>query len=103
VQITHDGTVKRGHLIAQGGPDAALFTDGVNVHFTEGTSDAPELAEVSALGGETAKIPVSFGQPGYHDFKVEHHVGSRRIRVRHRTSSACQRRKRNRGAMGSSG
>jgi Tol biopolymer transport system component/DNA-binding winged helix-turn-helix (wHTH) protein len=63
VQITHDGKIKRGHHITMGGPDAALFTDGVNVYFTEGASDAPELAEVSALGGETAKIPVTFGQP----------------------------------------
>ncbi len=63
VQITHDGRVKRGHLITMGGPDAALFTDGVNVYFTEGASDAPELAEVSALGGDTVTIPVSFGQP----------------------------------------
>jgi DNA-binding winged helix-turn-helix (wHTH) protein/Tol biopolymer transport system component len=63
VQITHDGLVKRGHLIAEGGPDAALFTDGVNVYFTEGSTDALQLAEVSARGGDTAKIPVTFGQP----------------------------------------
>jgi len=63
VQITHDGLVKRGHLISEGGPDAALFTDGVNVYFTEGSTDALQLAEVSARGGETAKVPVPFDQP----------------------------------------
>ena len=62
VQITHDGLVKRGHLVMKGGPDAALFTDGVRVYFTEGSSDEPVLAQVSALGGETSQIPLSFGQ-----------------------------------------
>ena len=63
VQITHDGLVKRGHMIAEGGPDAALFTDGVNVYFTEGSTDALQLAEVSVHGGETARIPLGISQP----------------------------------------
>ena len=63
VQITHDGMVKRGHLISVGGPDAAIFTDGVTIYFTEGSTDSLRLAEVSALGGETARMPVNFGQP----------------------------------------
>ncbi len=56
-QLTHDGAVKRGHLHTSAGPDAALFTDGARVYFTEGTSDSLSIAEVSASGGETAQIP----------------------------------------------
>jgi hypothetical protein len=55
-QLTHDGAVKRGHLHTSAGPDAALFTDGARIYFTEGTSDSLSIAEVSASGGETAQI-----------------------------------------------
>ena len=71
VQLTHDGMVKRGHLISVGGPDAAIFTDGVNVYFTEGSSDTLGIAEVSAVGGETAKISVNFGQPQLLDLSLK--------------------------------
>ena len=41
-QITHDGGVKRLHMAQLGGPEAALFSDGARVYFTEGSSDAPD-------------------------------------------------------------
>jgi DNA-binding winged helix-turn-helix (wHTH) protein/Tol biopolymer transport system component len=61
VQITHDGALKRWPLV--GGPDATLFTDGTRIYLTEGSSDAPFIAEVSARGGETARIAVPFELP----------------------------------------
>lgn len=62
-QITHDGAMKRGPSAAEAGPDAALFTDGNRVYFAEGSKDAPAIAEVSAKGGETARIAVPFDLP----------------------------------------
>ena len=62
-QITHDGALKRGSSTQIGGTDAAIFVDGSRVYFTEGSSDAPMLAEVSEAGGETARIPVPFELP----------------------------------------
>jgi Tol biopolymer transport system component/DNA-binding winged helix-turn-helix (wHTH) protein len=62
-QITHDGEMKRGSSASEAGPDAALFTDGNRVYFAEGSKDAPAIAEVSAKGGETARIVVPFDLP----------------------------------------
>jgi DNA-binding winged helix-turn-helix (wHTH) protein len=62
-QITHDGAMKRGSSASEAGPDAALFTDGNRVYFAEGSKDAPAIAEVSAKGGETARIAVPFDLP----------------------------------------
>jgi DNA-binding winged helix-turn-helix (wHTH) protein/Tol biopolymer transport system component len=62
-QLTHDGAVKRGHLQTSAGPDAALFTDGARIYFTEGTSDSLSIAQVSVSGGETAQIPTSIAGP----------------------------------------
>ena len=68
LQITHDGAIKRGHASQVGGPDAALFTDGIRVYFMEGSSDAPIIAQVSAGGGETGQIAVPFERPELLDF-----------------------------------
>ena len=62
-QLTHDGAVKRGHLHTAAGPDAALFTDGARIYFTEGTSDSLSIAQVSTSGGETSQIPTSVPGP----------------------------------------
>src|ERR1700691_813880 len=62
-QITHDGAMKRGSSASEAGPDAALFTDGNRVYFAEGSKDAPAIAEVSAKGGETARIAVPLDLP----------------------------------------
>jgi len=62
-QITHDGAMKRESSTSEGGPDAALFTDGNRIYFAEGSSDAPAIAEVSTKGGETARIAVPFDLP----------------------------------------
>ena len=56
-QITHDGSIKRLIAAQLGGPEASLFSDGSRVYFTEGASDAPVIAQVSASGGETTVIP----------------------------------------------
>jgi len=63
VQITHDGAMKRGTSMQVGGPDATLFTDGSRIYLTEGSSDSAFLAEVSATGGETARVTVPFQSP----------------------------------------
>lgn len=62
-QLTHDGAVKRGHHPSAAGPDAALFTDGARIYFTEGTSDSLSLAQVSASGGDTTEIPTPIPEP----------------------------------------
>ena len=71
VRITHDGALKRGIADQVGGPDAALFADQSRVYFMEGSSDAPWIAEVSASGGETGRIAVSFPLPQLMDFSPE--------------------------------
>jgi DNA-binding winged helix-turn-helix (wHTH) protein/Tol biopolymer transport system component len=71
VQITHDGAMKRGIADHVGGPDAALFADGSRVYFMEGTSNAPMIAQVSASGGETGRVPVPFPLPELMDFSPE--------------------------------
>lgn len=68
VRITQDGALKRGIGDHVGGPDAALFADQNRVYFMEGTSDAPWIAEVSASGGETGRVAVSFPLPQLMDF-----------------------------------
>jgi Tol biopolymer transport system component len=62
-QITHDGLSKRVQMEQLGGPEAAIFSDGSRVYFTEGTADAPAISEVSASGGDTAHITIPFGLP----------------------------------------
>ena len=62
-QLTHDGAVKRGHMHTAAGPDAALFTDGTRIYFTEGTSDSLSIAQVSTSGGETSQIPTAVPGP----------------------------------------
>ena len=39
-QITNDGAIKRLQMVQLGGPEAALFSDGARVYFTEGSSCA---------------------------------------------------------------
>ncbi len=70
VQITHDTRDKRGRTGAFGGPDAALLTDGGRLYFTSGTSTAPSIWQVSANGGEPARIPVPFAFPQVLDFSI---------------------------------
>jgi Tol biopolymer transport system component len=46
-------------LMAQvGGPQASLFSDGSRIYFNEGASDAPSIVQVSALGGDTGRLPM---------------------------------------------
>jgi DNA-binding winged helix-turn-helix (wHTH) protein len=71
VRITQDGALKRGIADHVGGPDAALFADESRVYFMEGSSDAPWIAEVSARGGETGRVAVSFPLPQLMDFSLE--------------------------------
>jgi DNA-binding winged helix-turn-helix (wHTH) protein/Tol biopolymer transport system component len=71
VRITQDGALKRGIADQVGGPDAALFADQGRVYFMEGSSDAPWIAEVSASGGETGRVAVSFPLPQLMDFSPE--------------------------------
>ncbi|WP_089407160.1 winged helix-turn-helix transcriptional regulator [Granulicella rosea] len=71
-QLTHDRALKRGRLLTAGGPDAALFTDGSRVFFTEGSIDFLTLAQVSAAGGETARIEVPFAGPQLLDVSQSH-------------------------------
>ncbi len=63
VQITHDGSIKRGKADHVGGPDAALFADGNRIYFMEGSADAPIIAQVSATGGETGRVAVPLPLP----------------------------------------
>jgi DNA-binding winged helix-turn-helix (wHTH) protein len=63
VQITRDGAIKRGSSSKVGGVGASLLSDGNRIYFTEGSSDYPFLAEVSAAGGETARIAAPVDQP----------------------------------------
>lgn len=62
-QITHDGLSKRVPMGQRGGPDAAIVSDGNRVYFSEGSTDAPVISEVSVSGGDTAHLPVPFGLP----------------------------------------
>ncbi len=55
-QITSDGKAK-------GGPFGAIVTDGARLYLAEGSGAAQHVAEVSALGGETAFLPTSLGLP----------------------------------------
>ena len=71
VRITQDGALKRGIADHVGGPDAALFADESRVYFMEGSSNAPWIAEVSASGGETGRVAVSFPLPQLMDFSPE--------------------------------
>lgn len=68
LELSHDGTDKRGKTGAVGGPEAALATDGSRVYFTEGSSQTSARMQVSTAGGETAAIPVPFGLPQLLDF-----------------------------------
>ncbi len=56
VQITNDGQGKGGVL-------GAVVTDGARLYFTEGSANAPVLAQVSAAGGETASLTAPLGLP----------------------------------------
>ena len=60
VQLTRDGSDKRGKTGEMGGPDAPLATDGSRIYFTEGSSNAPRLVQVAVTGGETVQIPLPF-------------------------------------------
>ena len=73
VCANHTGrsTEARGLANNLGGPDAALFADESRVYFMEGSSDAPWIAEVSASGGETGRVAVSFPLPQLMDFSHE--------------------------------
>jgi DNA-binding winged helix-turn-helix (wHTH) protein/Tol biopolymer transport system component len=71
VRITQDGALKRGIADHVGGPEAALFADERRVYFMEGSSDAPWIAEVSASGGETGRLAVSFPLPQLMGFSQE--------------------------------
>jgi Tol biopolymer transport system component/DNA-binding winged helix-turn-helix (wHTH) protein len=62
-QITRDGLSKRISMAQRGGPDAAIFSDGNRIYFSEGSTDAPVISEVSVSGGDTAHLPVPFGLP----------------------------------------
>jgi len=70
-QITHDGLSKRIPMGQRGGPDAAIVSDGNRVYFSEGTTDAPQIGEVSVSGGDTARIPLPFGLPILLDISPE--------------------------------
>jgi Tol biopolymer transport system component len=56
VQVTNDGRGKGGIL-------GAVVTDGPQLYFAEGSSNADVIAEVSASGGETAVLQTPFGLP----------------------------------------
>lgn len=62
-QITHDGLSKRVSMGQRGGPNAAISSDGNRVYFSEGSTDAPGISEVSVSGGDTAQLPVPVGLP----------------------------------------
>ena len=62
-QITRDGLSKRFRMEQIGGPEAAIFSDGSRIYFTEGTADASTISEVSASGGDTAHIAIPFSLP----------------------------------------
>ena len=66
-QITNDGAIKRLQMAQLGGPEAALFSDGARVYFTEGSSDAPVVAEASATGSETNRVSVPIQLPSLLD------------------------------------
>ena len=66
-QITNDGAIKRLQMAQLGGPEAALFSDGARVYFTEGSSDAPMVAEASATGSETNRVSVPIELPSLLD------------------------------------
>ncbi len=66
-QITNDRTIKRLQMAQLGGPEAALFSDGARVYFTEGSSDAPVVAEASATGSETNRVSVPIELPSLLD------------------------------------
>ncbi len=51
-------------------PDAALLTDGSRLYFTSGTSTSPSIWQVSANGGEPARVPVPFPFPQLLDFSI---------------------------------
>jgi DNA-binding winged helix-turn-helix (wHTH) protein/Tol biopolymer transport system component len=60
-QITRDGLSKRVPMGQRGGPDAAIVSDGNRVYFSEGSTDAPGISEVSVSGGDTAHLPLPYG------------------------------------------
>jgi DNA-binding winged helix-turn-helix (wHTH) protein len=66
-RITHDGGIKRVHMEQLGGPDAALFSDGARVYFTEGSSDAPAVTEASAAGSDTDRVAMPIDLPSLVD------------------------------------
>ncbi len=66
-QITNDGAIKRLQMMQLGGPEAALFSDGARVYFSEGSSDAPEVAEASATGSETNRVSMPVELPSLLD------------------------------------
>ena len=66
-QITDDGAIKRLQMAQLGGPEAALFSDGARVYFSEGSSDAPVVAEASATGSETNRVAMPVELPSLLD------------------------------------
>ena len=66
-RITDDGATKRLQMTQVGGPEAALFADGARVYFTEGSSDAPMVAEVAATGGDTDRVHMPIELPSLLD------------------------------------
>ncbi|MGC2527643.1 MAG: winged helix-turn-helix domain-containing protein [Candidatus Acidiferrum sp.] len=66
-QITNDGAIKRLQAAQLGGPEASLFTDGTRVYFIEGSSDAPIVAEASAMGSETNRVSMPMELPSLLD------------------------------------
>jgi serine/threonine protein kinase/Tol biopolymer transport system component len=62
-QITHDGLTKDGFTKSVIGTGAPLVTDGSRLYFTEGSTNAQVLAQVSVAGGDTVVIPTPFAFP----------------------------------------
>lgn len=68
LELTHDGSDKRGRSMALGGPAATIVTDGSRIYFTEGSAQTLSTMQVSVVGGDTAPIVVPFGFPQILDF-----------------------------------
>lgn len=69
-KVTHDGEIKRVRMEQVGGPQVSLFSDGARLYFNEGSSEAPTVVQVSALGGDTGRLAIPLPLPMLLDVSV---------------------------------
>ena len=69
-KVTHDGEIKRVRMEQVGGPQVSLFSDGARIYFNEGSSDAPAVVQVSALGGDTGRLALPIQLPMLLDVSI---------------------------------